>query len=328
MLSIASVRSAGGAAKYFTNDDFVSGEYYTDQDAGDVSQWGGEGIKGTLLENAGAVARDTFESVLKGVAPGGERLEAKDNRRPGYDLTFSAPKSVSLMAYIAGDKRILGPEGAHLKAVQQTMAWVEKNLAEGRKTVDGKTTPVATGNLVYALFQHDTSRALDPQAHVHAIVANMTRMPDGKWQALHADKLWSNNTVIGSIYHAYLRAEMEKLGYKVELQGKHGTFEITGVPKEVIEAFSQRREQVKRASAPFRAALRGGHPSFMSFWIDVCMIRPSSTVTPERAMKPTVAGWRKACGAASTPARRPTETISIRFPTNTQGTLFARLFTR
>ena len=244
MLSIASVRSAGGAAKYFTNDDFVSGEYYTDQDAGDVSQWGGEGIKGTLLENAGAVARDTFESVLKGVAPGGERLEAKDNRRPGYDLTFSAPKSVSLMAYIAGDKRILGPEGAHLKAVQQTMAWVEKNLAEGRKTVDGKTTPVATGNLVYALFQHDTSRALDPQAHVHAIVANMTRMPDGKWQALHADKLWSNNTVIGSIYHAYLRAEMEKLGYKVELQGKHGTFEITGVPKEVIEAFSQRREQV------------------------------------------------------------------------------------
>ncbi|MPS71372.1 MAG: conjugative relaxase [Novosphingobium sp.] len=244
MLSIASVRSAGGAAQYFTKDDFVSGEYYTDAHAGDVSQWGGEGIKGTPLESAGAVARDTFESVLKGVAPDGERLDAKDNRRPGYDLTFSAPKSVSLMAYIAGDKRILGPEGAHLKAVQQTMAWVEKNLAEGRKTVDGKTSPVSTGNLVYALFQHDTSRALDPQAHIHAIVANMTRMPDGKWQALHADKLWSNNTVIGSIYHAYLRAEMEKLGYKVELQGKHGTFEITGVPKAVIEAFSQRREQI------------------------------------------------------------------------------------
>ena len=69
-------------------------------------------------------------------------------------------------------------------------------------------------------------------------------MPDGKWQALHADKIWASNTVIGSIYHAYLRAGMEKLGYKVELQGKHGTFEITGVPKAVLEAYSQRRADI------------------------------------------------------------------------------------
>jgi conjugative relaxase-like TrwC/TraI family protein len=106
-----------------------------------------------------------------------------------------------------------------------------------------------SGNLVYALFQHDTSRALDPQAHVHAVIANLTKMPDGKWQALHADKIWSNNSVIGSIYHAFLREELEKLGYQVELKGKHGTFEIAGVPKPVLDAFSQRREAILEKAA-------------------------------------------------------------------------------
>ncbi|MBF7013896.1 MobF family relaxase [Novosphingobium resinovorum] len=242
MHSIASVRSSSGAANYFTKDDFVSGEYYTDDAATEVSQWGGEGLRDSSL--GGTVTKEAFEKVLNGETPTGEQVDSRDGRRPGIDLTFSAPKSVSIMAYIAGDKRILGPDGAHTMAVQKTMAWVEKNLAEGRKTVDGKTAPVATGNLVYALFQHDTSRALDPQAHIHTIVANMTRMPDGKWQALHADKIWANNTVIGSIYHSFLRNEMDKLGYKTELQGKHGTFEITGVPKTVLEAFSQRREEI------------------------------------------------------------------------------------
>ncbi|MEG8026210.1 MobF family relaxase [Sphingomonas aurantiaca] len=229
MHSIASVKSASGAAKYFTKDDFVSGEYYTDEKAGDVSMWGGEGAAAPGL--TGTVSQEAFAKALSGELPSGEKVEVRDGRRPGFDLTFSAPKSVSVMAYIAGDKRVLGPDGAQTKAVQQTMAWVEKNIAAGRITKDGKTETVKTGNLVYALFQHDTSRALDPQAHIHAIVANMTQMPDGKWQALDAQKLWASNTVIGSIYRSFLRNELEKLGYQTRMDGKHGTFEIVGVPK-------------------------------------------------------------------------------------------------
>lgn len=211
MHSIASVKSASGAAKYFAKDDFVSGEYYTDEKAGDVSMWGGGGAAAAGL--TGAVDKEAFAKVLSGELPSGEKVEVREGRRPGFDLTFSAPKSVSVMAYVAGDKRILGPGGAQTLAVQKTMAWVEKNIAAARVTQDGKTEPVKTGNLVYALFQHDTSRALDPQAHIHSIVANMTQMPDGSWKALDAQKLWASNTVIGSIYHSYLRDELEKLGY-------------------------------------------------------------------------------------------------------------------
>ena len=234
MLSVAGVRSASGAANYFAKDD-----YYTVEGSSEISAWGGEGAEAIGL--AGEVSKDAFEGVLNGILPSGEAVAQVENRRAGYDLTFSMPKSASVMAYVAGDKRVLS---ANMAAVKATMGWVEKNLAEGRRDVEGRKVPVQTGNLVYALFQHDTSRALDPQAHIHAVIANLTQMPDGKWQALHADKIWSHSSIIGSIYHAYLRAELERIGYQLDLKGKHGTFEIAGVPKAVIEEYSQRREEI------------------------------------------------------------------------------------
>ncbi|GAY24722.1 MULTISPECIES: MobF family relaxase [Sphingobium] len=234
MLSIASVRSASGAANYFAQDN-----YYTVEGSSELSLWEGEGARDLGL--AGEVGKDAFEAILKGELPSGEQVGQVENRRAGYDLTFSMPKSASVMAYVAGDRRILA---ANMSAVKATMAWVEKNLAEGRKDQEGRKVPIPTGNLVYALFEHDTSRALDPQGHIHAVIANLTKMLDGKWQALHADRIWSNNSVIGAIYHAYLRGEIEKLGYGVDLKGKHGTFEITGVPQPVIDAYSQRRQDI------------------------------------------------------------------------------------
>ncbi|WP_333574078.1 MobF family relaxase [Sphingomonas sp.] len=247
MHSIASIGSAGGAADYYGKDDFASADYYAGENAADYSEWGGASAEEAGV--SGEVTKSDLGKILNGQLASGEKVADYQGRRPGYDLTFSAPKSVSIMALVAGDKRILGEDGAHTKAVRATMAWIEKNLAETRKDVDGKKVPVKTGNLVYALVQHDTSRALDPQLHVHALVANLTKGPEGKWQALHADKIWSNNTVIGSIYHAFLRAEMEKLGYQIETRGKHGTFEVVGVPKDVMEVNSQRRAEILKAAA-------------------------------------------------------------------------------
>src|SRR3546814_20559964 len=85
---------------------------------------------------------------------------------------------------------------------------------------------------------------------IHAVIGNMTQMPDGKWQALHADKIWSHNSIIGAIYHSYLRTALEKNGYTVELRGKHGTFEIVGVPKD-------RKSGVKGKGVSVRVVLGG-----------------------------------------------------------------------
>ncbi|MBK8631797.1 MAG: conjugative relaxase [Sphingomonadales bacterium] len=231
MHSIAPVRSAGGAATYFAKDN-----YYTAEQNAEGGVWGGLGARELGLE--GVVEPQIFERLLNGELPSGEKVGQVEGRRPGLDLTFSMPKSASVMAYIGGDGRVIE---ANMRAVQKTMAFVEQRYAEGR-TYDRNRhgEPERTGKLVYALFPHDTSRALDPQAHIHAVVANLTRMADGSWKALWNGEIWKNNTVIGQVYHAALRAELQKLGYETEAVGKHGAFEIKGVSKEVRDEFSRR----------------------------------------------------------------------------------------
>ncbi|OAO02225.1 hypothetical protein A8B75_12310 [Sphingomonadales bacterium EhC05] len=208
-----------------------------------------------LSNPTGKVDAGTFENILNGKLPDGSQVGDPGKRALGMDLTFSMPKSASLLSLVGGDTRITQ---AHVGAVKTAMSWVEANLAEGRQKIDGRAVPVRTGNLVYALFQHDTSRALDPQGHVHAVIANMTRMPDGNWRALHNGEIWRNNTVISSIYHAAFRDSLEKLGYAVVLQGKHGTFEIAGVSKNVREAFSQRRADILAKATELGTATKQG----------------------------------------------------------------------
>lgn len=235
MLSVASVRTAGGAASYFAGDN-----YYTIENSSETSVWGGKGAEALGL--SGQVSKEAFENVLNGKLPDGTLVNQTADRRIGVDMTFSMPKSASVLAYVGGDERILA---AHLSAVQKTMGWVEGKFAEARDYSRSKNGEgVRTGNLVYALFQHDTSRKLDPQGHIHAVIAAVTKTADGTWKALWNGELWKNNTTIGAAYHAAFRAELQKLGYEVELTGKHGQFEIKGVPKEVLQEFSQRREEV------------------------------------------------------------------------------------
>lgn len=240
MLSVAPVRSAGGAASYFAKDD-----YYTGEHASEMSEWGGEGAAALGLD--GEVGKATFETLLNGALPDGTVVNAHEHRRAGIDLTFSMPKSASVLAYVAGDQRLLA---AHRLAVRQTMAWAEKTLAEARSYDRNRSgEAVRTGNLVYAMFQHDTSRKLDPQAHIHVVIAAITRTAAGQWRALWNGELWKNNAAIGSAYHASLRSEIEKLGYETRITGKHGQFEIEGVPKAVIDAFSQRRQDILAKAA-------------------------------------------------------------------------------
>ena len=236
MLSVASVSSAGGASTYFAKDD-----YYVGDGPAELSEWGGKGAE--ILGLSGQVSKEDFEKVLDGKLPDGTIVNDNPNRRHGVDLTFSMPKSASLMVQLGGDKRII-PE-AQIPAVKAVAAYLEKHLAEARDYSRGKNGEgVKTGNLLYALFNHDTSRKLDPQNHTHMVIAALTQAKDGYWKSLWNGEIWKNNSVLGSIYHAALRNNLEKLGYQTEITGKHGQFEIKGVERKVIEAFSQRRADI------------------------------------------------------------------------------------
>ncbi len=257
-VSIGKVHSAGGAAAYFASDN-----YYTAEQSEAASAWAGEGA--TDLGLSGTVEPAAFERILNGELPDGKQIGDPASRDYGRDFTFSMPKSASLLALVSGDKRILA---AHMAAVKQTMTWAEKNLAEARVHVDGKDVAVRTGNLVYALFPHDTSRATDPQSHIHAVIANLTRLPaqyrnpdqvdqktgevksDDGWRAWHNGTMYRASAVLSSMANAILREKLEGLGYKTEVTGKHGAFEVLGpngerINKEAIDGFSKRGNDIK-----------------------------------------------------------------------------------
>ncbi|CAD5479886.1 MobF family relaxase [Escherichia coli] len=185
MMSIAQVRSAGSAGNYYTDKD----NYYVLGSMGE--RWAGRGAEQLGLQ--GSVDKDVFTRLLEGRLPDGADLsrmqDGSNKHRPGYDLTFSAPKSVSMMAMLGGDKRLID---AHNQAVDFAVRQVEA-LASTRVMTDGQSETVLTGNLVMALFNHDTSRDQEPQLHTHAVVSGLesvkpSQVPrlEGAWAPEHS----------------------------------------------------------------------------------------------------------------------------------------------
>ena len=248
MLSIGALSSAAQGASYYERDGYYAKD---DPEHRDASGWAGKGAEELGLK--GPVDPGTFRAVLEGKVPDGSGTElgrrGKDGEilhRPGRDLTFSAPKSVSLAALVGGDRRIVE---AHDKAVAATLAWVEKNAAETRmKDPDtGKMGRVGNQKIVAATFRHDTSRNLDPQLHTHAVLANMVKGEDGKWRSMANEGLYAQQKLIGMLYRNELAAGLSRLGYGIEKTHADGRFEIAEVSREVVEAFSSRRAEIEAA---------------------------------------------------------------------------------
>lgn len=248
MMSIGSVKSAGKAGDYYTKED----NYYV---IGSMDErWQGKGAEALGLEGK-TVDKALFTELLKGKLPDGSDLsriqDGMNKHRPGYDLTFSAPKSVSVMAMLGGDKRLIE---AHNQAVTEAIRQVE-TLAATRVMVDGKSETVLTGNLIVAKFNHDTNRNQEPQIHTHAVVINATQNGD-KWQSLGTDtvgktgfieNVYANQIAFGKIYREVLKPLVEGLGYETEVVGKHGMWEMKDVP---VEPFSTRTQEINAAAGP------------------------------------------------------------------------------
>ena len=250
VVSIGAIGSPAQGVAYFERDG-----YYARDDAAhrEASAWIGAGAKALGL--SGPVDPAVFRAVLDGEVPDGSgrrlgRLDRDGNRihRPGRDLTFSAPKSVSLAALVGGDGRVVD---AHDRAVGRALGWVEKNVAETRIRDRELGRPVRTGGqkAVIAGFRHDTSRNLDPQLHTHAAIANMVQGAEGKWRTMSNERLYASKMLIGALYRAELARELGKLGYSIEKTHADGRFEIAGVPRRVVEAFSTRRQAIEAAMA-------------------------------------------------------------------------------
>jgi conjugative relaxase-like TrwC/TraI family protein len=233
--TISGLSNSAQAAGYYEADD-----YYTE--GGEApSSW--EGKAADDLGLGGDVDRDTFRILLDGKVAGrqlGTMRGGVPDHRPGWDLTLSAPKSVSVMALVAGDKRLVA---AHASAVKTALTHVERHMAATRIRTDGSASREVTGNLTIASFRHITSRTQDPQLHTHNVILNMTKGADGVWRSLEPRALYQLQKQIGAIYRQELAVQARELGYDIVV-GKESMFEIAGVPEATTTALSLRTAQI------------------------------------------------------------------------------------
>ncbi|AYQ57054.1 hypothetical protein MS2017_1366 [Bathymodiolus thermophilus thioautotrophic gill symbiont] len=234
MLTISKISSEGSG--YYGKDN-----YYTmgEEEAG---QWFGKGAQ--QLGLAGAVDNDKFDTMLKGNFGSGielGRTEKGENiHHPGWDHTFSAPKSVSMLALVAKDERLVK---AHDKAVNYALHYIEDKLAESRFRVGHEIESRKTGNIIVAKFRHDISRAKDPQLHTHSTILNATFGGNGLLRSLDSPVFYEHKMLMGAMYQSMLSSLVQEIGYKVEIQD-NGTFHISGVNKELIDQASKRRADI------------------------------------------------------------------------------------
>lgn len=255
MLTIRAMSNGTGYAKKYLEQS----DYYSENEKV-AGQWYGKGAE--QLGLTGEVEHEQFERIRQGLHPEtGEKLRqrtsadrtAKDGTtqshgRNLYDMTWSAPKSLSLLAILTGDERLIE---AHERAVEAALAETERHAAT-RVRINGQQGDRITGNLVIARYTHFENRWLSPQLHTHTVAVNISHdAEEGRWKALQASGIYQRRSFLTEVYRNILAAGVQEAGYQIEnrepVKGRDMGFEIKGVPQPLIEKFSEginQREQV------------------------------------------------------------------------------------
>lgn len=239
MITVSKIANAGAALGYYSEKD----DYYR-EGGGAPAAFAGRGaaergLSGALTSQRHARA---FAELLSN---GGGKA---GRHTPGWDITFSAPKSVSVLALVGGDDRLIA---AHERAVARALEHVERHaIVTRQRGMNGEGYEWRHGaGMVAATFRHTTSREQDPQLHTHTVIANTTRDPaTGEWRALDSRELYRSQTEAGAIYTTELAAEARRLGYavqfRIDAQG-YPQMELGDVPQGIRDQFSSRAQQVE-----------------------------------------------------------------------------------
>ncbi|MGH2849738.1 MAG: MobF family relaxase, partial [Solirubrobacteraceae bacterium] len=249
MIVVSIGKIAVGQHRYYEQqvaqgaDDYYSGR-------GEMpGEWQGAGAQALGL--SGQVSGGQFNALVAGMDPRDPsvrlRWSVRDPEVAALDLTFSAPKSVSVLAAAGSNDVTRVLVDAHNAAVTAALAYLDESAVFVRRGHDGTTVQAGEG-LVAAAYLHRMSRSLDPQLHTHVVAANLTRGPDGRFTALHGAPLYRAAKTAGYLYQAQLRATVrERLGFEWG-EVRKGAAELAGVPAEILVEFSKRRQEMLRAA--------------------------------------------------------------------------------
>ncbi|MEE1953582.1 MobF family relaxase [Aeromonas sp. 75A] len=232
MLSVHAISHIG----YYVDEDY----YLTDDQP--VGIWIGRGA--IALGISGRDISDEYNSIMRGFAPNGKTPLCSvpgESHQPGWDLTFSAPKSVSIVWAAADHSLREKISDAQLVAVKRAISFLENHAAFTRREHAGQRRERVDG-LVVATFEHETSRDLDPQLHTHALVANVAPRSDGSWGTIISRDLYLWQKAAGATYRAELAYQINLLGLAVEPDGE--SFCLPCIPDSISHYFSKRAHAI------------------------------------------------------------------------------------
>jgi conjugative relaxase-like TrwC/TraI family protein len=248
MFTLKVQKDAKSSINYFeehlSSNEKTAGYYVGGRDVS-VGVWYGAAGPNLGLTSASAVTNDVFTRLISNQHPSEEKKitpRVKENRRLYFDGTMSAPKSVSIMALVADDQRLLI---AHQEANAEALSYIQ-TLAQTRVRVKGKNELRKTGNILAAQFTHTTSRSNDPQLHTHNVIFNFTWDDvEKKYKALEASKIYNLSTLATEVYRNSLAKRVLDLGYEVE-SDVYG-FKIKGVSSKLCDLYSKRSAAIRSA---------------------------------------------------------------------------------
>lgn len=280
MLSISRCRSApGNISQYYAQERLG----YYGQGMEDRGLWQGAGARALNLPDA--VTSSAFSHLLTGHMPDGRTPLVKNagstGRHSSWDLTFSAPKSVSTLWAVAPPELRQQIASAHAGAVKEAVDQLERWVGVIRRGKAGKVLEPA--GWVFATFQHSTSRTNDPQLHTHCVLINAGVGQSGATGSISTVRLFQARTSIGALYQAGLADRLKRdLGLNPVFD-KVG-FKLEGVPSELCRAFSRRRIAMERV-------LKGdGENSSLAAAHAAITTRPRKTLRPAEQL---FAHWRE-----------------------------------
>ena len=243
-LVLSSAKIGIGSWRYYQREVATSpGEYFlADREA--PGRWYGSGLAQLGLVRGGVVAEGQLEALFaRALHPAtGARLGRawRSDGVTGFDLTFSAPKSVSALWAIGDPQTAREVAAAHGAAVRAGLDYLESHAGVSRRGRDG-LEQMGTAGFAAAVFDHRTSRAGDPQLHSHALVVNKLRCADRTWRTIDGHEVYHHKKAAGTLYQAALRAELtSRLGVAFDEPNRHGQAGVAGVPAELIRLWSKR----------------------------------------------------------------------------------------
>ena len=244
MLSIGRLGTTGGAEYYLDKVANNVDDYYLGRGEA-PGQW--IGGRSERLGLVGRVEAEALKNLLAGKSASGYDLGARlsRERRPGYDLTFSAPKGATLLWAFGPDEVRDAISAAHDRAVVSVLDHLSTEACYARRRAGGRELVEGNG-FVGAAFRHRTSRAGDPQLHTHVVVPNLVQSTDGQWSAPDGRQLYAWAKTAGTMYQSALRAELRPLGLAWHVR-RNGLGELRDIPKTVLRAFSKRRTDIEAA---------------------------------------------------------------------------------